>query len=876
MNHNDVSRSSILQPDPAGPDQIPEPESRYTPAFKNAVFLALIALYLIVFVCVARLTSPGMAATSAIVLVVAAAWRFGAVVSVITGLLSLPCNILVLFLMGEDWHAELFTNDVAVIGTVFLMLIGVIVGRLHTLHSRLSSELAVRRRNEAELARHRDRLNELVQQRTAELEAANLRLQEEARERKSAIEELSITKEYLEDMITNSLDAIVVADSDGSITQVNRAFLDLTGNTAEKVLGQPIGELSKIGHGSYLTATGETVEIGRSFTAAAEAARARLYAEGRIQNWEHYLVCKNKVLVPVEENIILLTDSQGSRKGLVGILRDITHRKRTENELKRHRDHLNDLVQEKTAELSTMNEKLAESNRLLLENERLLKEAQYVARLGNWEWNYQTGATRWSDQFYRILGYEPAEVISGIEVFFEHIHPDDREMLAEAHMGFDFNNPYLEREFRIITKSGDVRHVASHVWSESDSDGNVMRFFGTVQDMTARKAVEEELKKREVILKDAQAIAHVANWERDLMADSNYWSDEYYRILGYEPGEIEPTFETFFNHIHPDDQNKFFNQHMTGDIIDLDFRIIQKSGRERYVTALAKVDTGHDGMPERVHGVLMDITERKTAEEELRRYQNELEELVRERTGELEAAQRELVQQEKLSVLGRLTATVSHELRNPLGVIRSSIFYLQKKLHTPDEKTGKHLRRIEEQISICDSIVDELLEFTRGRQSEMLPGDLGKLLHDIEPLVSVPDGVQLVWQAGTDLPCVGLDHDKMQRVFINLVQNAIQAVAARSDKDSAFRPRISVSAETVDEEVCVRVRDNGIGMDAETVHRAFEPLFTTRARGTGLGLSIVQKIVQEHNGTVELQSTPEGGTTVTVRLPEQAAEGATA
>ncbi len=271
---------------------------------------------------------------------------------------------------------------------------------------------------------------------------------------------------------------------------------------------------------------------------------------------------------------------------------------------------------------------------------------------------------------------------------------------------------------------------------------------------------------------------------------------------------------------------------------------------------------------------IMDITERKLAEEALKEYSSRLEEMVKERTHELETAHEELVKREKLSVLGRMTAMVSHELRNPLGVIRSSAYYLNSRLGNADEKTQKHLKRIEQQVGHCDFIVDELLEYTRGRRSEMRKEALNPWLEGALNQIDMPDQMRLDIDLYPDLYNVRFDKEKMRRVIINLVQNAIQAVKARQEKEKGenepYQPSIRLSTSMGHDSICLMVEDNGLGMDEETARRAFEPLFTTRARGTGLGLAIVKKIVEEHGGSVSIGSDPERGTKVTVVIPLQA------
>jgi Na+/proline symporter/signal transduction histidine kinase len=258
----------------------------------------------------------------------------------------------------------------------------------------------------------------------------------------------------------------------------------------------------------------------------------------------------------------------------------------------------------------------------------------------------------------------------------------------------------------------------------------------------------------------------------------------------------------------------------------------------------------------------------------------ELEQKVKERTSALEAAQVELIKREKLSVLGQLTAIVSHELRNPLGVIRSSVYYLARRMPDADDKTVKHLNRIEQQVGLCDSIIGEMLEYTRGRHSAAVEGHINPCLEEILDQMNPTEHVRVVRDLATDLPVVHFDKEKMRRVVINLVENATQAALARlpTEPVDSYRPWVVVRTARSDDGVCLYVEDNGAGMDEETAHRAFEPLFTTRARGTGLGLAIVRKIVREHGGTVSLVSTPNRGTTVIVTLPSEpaSADGNTA
>lgn len=283
------------------------------------------------------------------------------------------------------------------------------------------------------------------------------------------------------------------------------------------------------------------------------------------------------------------------------------------------------------------------------------------------------------------------------------------------------------------------------------------------------------------------------------------------------------------------------------------------------------LEATHGALNDKVAELVTEVEARIRAEQRLARHQEHLEEMVLARTAELEAAQKELVQRERLSVLGRLTATVSHELRNPLGVIRSSVFYLARRLGREDEKITKHLDRIEQQVTLSDAIVGDLLEYTRKSLCEMSEVDLNAWLAEVLEQFAPAEGVGLLQEYEEGLPLLRFDREKMRRVVVNLVENALHAVSGRVEQggDDEYHPRVRLVTAADGEGVRMVVADNGGGMDGATAERAFEPLFTTRARGTGLGLAIVRKVVEEHGGIVTLASELHRGTEVAVWLPRE-------
>ncbi|MBN1573898.1 MAG: HAMP domain-containing protein [Deltaproteobacteria bacterium] len=254
-----------------------------------------------------------------------------------------------------------------------------------------------------------------------------------------------------------------------------------------------------------------------------------------------------------------------------------------------------------------------------------------------------------------------------------------------------------------------------------------------------------------------------------------------------------------------------------------------------------------------------DITERKLAENKLKDYSERLEEMVEERTKELKDTQEQLVRREKLAFLGQLSGSVSHELRNPLGVISNAVYYLQTVLNNTDENTKEYLDIILLEVKNSERIISDLLDFSRTKSPERENTDVSEMVNNALLRHSPPDGVIVTTDINKDIPPVFVDSRQIGQVLDNLITNAYQAMPEGGE--------LKIEAKAVKKKVNLSVTDTGLGISKENIKKLFEPLFTTRARGIGLGLSVSKSLMEANEGDIKVKSEEGGGSTFTIGLP---------
>jgi len=264
--------------------------------------------------------------------------------------------------------------------------------------------------------------------------------------------------------------------------------------------------------------------------------------------------------------------------------------------------------------------------------------------------------------------------------------------------------------------------------------------------------------------------------------------------------------------------------------------------------------------------IMRDVTEQERLEAEIQHYTQLLEEKVADKTRQLNATQQKLILAEKTASLGQLAAGVAHELRNPLNIIRTSIYYLSKVIRESNENVREHLSIIQSEIERAQRIVTNLLNFSRKTPDEREAADVNQILKNLFTLIE-KDLRQSDIEPRLNLkpvPYCKANIDDMKQIFLNLIINAKEAMLNGGT--------LSISTDYSPEGwVLIEISDTGSGIPKDIQNKIFDPFFTTKAEmnGTGLGLSIVQSGVKRNRGEIDLKSEPGIGTTFTIRFRAQ-------
>jgi PAS domain S-box-containing protein len=238
----------------------------------------------------------------------------------------------------------------------------------------------------------------------------------------------------------------------------------------------------------------------------------------------------------------------------------------------------------------------------------------------------------------------------------------------------------------------------------------------------------------------------------------------------------------------------------------------------------------------------------------------------------LREAQDALVKKGRMEQMGQLTATIAHELRNPLGTVRTSAFVMERRLKDSSIDLSTQFERIKNGITRCDNIIGQLLDYSRGKPLVCKMMNLDEWLAKIieEEAARLPANVNVNYLMGLNGRHVSFDSGRLQCAIVNLISNASEALVGldgSAAKPDAPEAQISVLTNVEGAFVTIRVCDNGQGMTAEIVNKIREPLFTTKSFGTGLGIPVIEQVAAQHGGSLVIESEIGIGSTFTLKLP---------
>ena len=597
-----------------------------------------------------------------------------------------------------------------------------------------------------------------------------------------------------------------------------------------------------------------------------------------------------------------------------------TELKRAEEALQKTRGELERRVEERTAELSKTNtlleQKIAERKQAVEELQKREKRFRDIAEHSfDWIWEVDADGkyTYASPVVEDILGYTPKEVLD--KHFYDLFHPEDREDLKRgAFEAFAKKQPFRELINRNVHKNGKTIWLSTSGVPILDENGALLGYRGADSDITERKLSEERIEHLNLVLHAIRNVNQLITKEKDrdrliqsaceLLIENRGYYNVWISLLDESGGiaataeaglgkDFLPMAETLKRGNFPECSVKALRrsevvaiEERTSDCADCPLsHLPADSGRMAIrleyggnIYGLMNTSLPSHLITNKEEGDLFeevagDIAfalysieqeeKRKRADLELKEHRNHLEELVERRTQELKKIQEKLIASERLAVLGQFSGNVAHEIRNPLGVISSSAYFLKRVIKDDDEKVRTHLDQIQKQVVSCAKIIESILNLTRMKAPRLAPLNLLDIVLSEFVTVDVPAYITLKWNLPErPIPIMG-DKAQLILVFNNIIKNAVQVMVDGGT--------LSVDAETVSEDgkswVQIQLSDTGPGIEPANMERIFQPLFTTKTQGIGFGLSIAKLIIERHSGIISVESKLGEGATFVIRLP---------
>jgi PAS domain S-box-containing protein len=505
----------------------------------------------------------------------------------------------------------------------------------------------------------------------------------------------------------------------------------------------------------------------------------------------------------------------------------------------------------------------------LRENREDLARGQAVAHTGSWRLDVRQNELLWSDETYRIFGIPKGAPLT-YETFLATVHPDDREYLDRkwaAAMGGEL----YDIEHRIIA-GGVVKWVRERAELELDRQGMLLGGFGTVQDITERKRMEEELRrshdelelrvqertaelvKATGILREQAALldlAHDAILVRDMDGTIVYWNSGARETYGWAREEaLGKTAQTLLKTQFPKPVEEMVEDLLAGGQWEGELRNVTRKRKHIIVASRWAIQKDADNNPTGILEINRDITERKKAEEQLESYMAKLE--------------------ESNQALQDFAFIASHDMQEPLRKVTSFGNLLKQRYRDSLGEEGRdYLDRMLNATDRMQSLLASLLEYSRvtARTEPFRKVELSTLLHEVLSDLEVrieKTGAEIQVE---ELPVIKADPVQMRQLFQNLIGNALKF------HQEGEKPLIKVWSARTDEDIFqIVVEDKGIGFDDKELERIFAPFQrlhgrSSRFEGTGMGLAICKKIVERHGGTITARSAPGEGATFVITLP---------